>query len=177
VKCLVLEESGYQLAACATPEMAVVFQRVGELAGEGRARDAAEALLRLVFSYRTGGNAFDTLDPVLRESMLANAATLAPEVQALGEELTVAQLRAITCPVTCLLGELSHEAFVTSTDRLLQAISHARVILVPGAAHAMHIDQPARFVDAVRSAAACTLSGASESSALAAMERRRHEGG
>jgi pimeloyl-ACP methyl ester carboxylesterase len=152
VNCLVLEEPGFQLAACSPPEVAAAFQRVGQLVSEGRARDAAEALLRLLFSYRTGGNAFDTLDPVLRESMLANDATFAPEVQALGEELTVEQLRTITCPVTCLLGELSHDVFVISTDRLVQAISHARRILIPGAAHAMHIDQPDQFIDAVRSA-------------------------
>jgi pimeloyl-ACP methyl ester carboxylesterase len=44
--------------------------------------------------------------------------------------------------------------FVISTDRLVRLISHARVVRVAGAAHAIHIDQPERFVDAVRSAAA-----------------------
>jgi pimeloyl-ACP methyl ester carboxylesterase len=154
VNCLVVEEAGFQLAAASTPEVAAAFQRVGELAVEGRARDAAEALLRLLFSYRTGGSAFDTLDPELRESMLANAATMVPEVQALGEEVTVEQLRAITCPVTCLLGDLSHEVFFISTDRLVQVISHARVIRIADAAHAIHVDQPERFVDAVGSAVA-----------------------
>jgi pimeloyl-ACP methyl ester carboxylesterase len=154
VNCVVLEEAGFQLAASSTPEVAAAFQRVGELAGEGRGRDAAEGLLRLLFSYRAGGSAFDTLEPELRESMLANAATMVPEVEALGEEVTAEQLRAITCSVTCLRGELSHEVFGISTDRLVQLIAHARVVLVAGAAHAIHIDQPERFVDAVRSAAA-----------------------
>ena len=108
--------------------------------------------MRLVFSYRTGGSAFDTFPPELRESMLANAATLMPEVQAASGEVTIEQLQRITCPVTCLLGERSHEMFVTATDRLVQVISQARVVRIPGAPHAMHIDQPERFVDAVRSA-------------------------
>lgn len=68
--------------------------------------------------------------------------------------MTVEQLRGIACPVTCLLGELSHAVFATATDRLVQLISHTRVMKIPGAPHAMHIDQPERFVDAVRSVVA-----------------------
>ena len=154
VTCLVLEEAPFQAVANPTPDFAAALKRVGQLAGEGRGRDSAEAFMRLVFSYRTGGSAFDTFPPELRESMLANAATLMPEVQAGSGEVTIEQLQRITCPVTCLLGELSHEVFVTATDRLVQVISHARVVHVPGAPHAMHIDQPERFVDAVRSAVA-----------------------
>lgn len=152
VNCLILEEAPFQVAASPTPEAAAAIQRVGQLTGAGRARDAAEAFMRFVFSYRTGGSAFDAFDPELRESMLANAATLMPEVQAGSGEVTVEQLQGITCPVTCLLGESSHEVFATATDRLVQVISHARVVRIPGAPHAMHIDQPEPFVDAVRSA-------------------------
>jgi pimeloyl-ACP methyl ester carboxylesterase len=152
VNCLVLEEAPFGVAANPTPESATAFQRVAQLAGEGRGRDAADAFLRFVFSYRTGGSAFDAFDPELRESMLANAVTLPPEVQAGSGEVTIEQLQGITCPVTCLLGELCHEVFVTATDRLVQVISHARVIRIAGGTHAMHIDQPERFVEAVRSA-------------------------
>jgi pimeloyl-ACP methyl ester carboxylesterase len=152
VSCLVLEEAPFQVAASPTPEAAAALQRVGQLTSEGRGRDAAEAFLRFVFSYRTGGSAFDAFDPGLRESMLSNAATLMPEVQAGSGEVTVEQLRGITCPVTCLLGESSHEVFVAATNRLVQVISHARVMKIPGAPHAMHIDQPERFAEAVRSA-------------------------
>jgi pimeloyl-ACP methyl ester carboxylesterase len=77
-----------------------------------------------------------------------------PEVQAASGEVTIEQLQRITCPVTCLLGEQSHEVFVTATDRLVQVIPHARVVHLPGAPHAMHVDRPERFVDAVRSAVA-----------------------
>jgi pimeloyl-ACP methyl ester carboxylesterase len=77
-----------------------------------------------------------------------------PEVNAGSGEVTAEQLRGIACPVTCLLGELSHAVFATATDRLVQLISHTRVMKIPGAPHAMHIDQPERFVDAVRSAVA-----------------------
>jgi pimeloyl-ACP methyl ester carboxylesterase len=152
VRCLILEEAPFQLAAMPTPEAAAAIQRVGQLAGEGRERDAAETFMRFVFSYRTGGSAYDAFDPELRASLLANAATLMPEVQAGSGEVTDEQLQRITCPVTCLLGELSHERFVTATHRLVQIIPHARIMEIPGAPHAMHIDQPERFVEAVRSA-------------------------
>jgi pimeloyl-ACP methyl ester carboxylesterase len=152
VTCLVLEEAPFEAVANPTPDFAAALERVAQLAGEGRLRDTAEAFMRLVFSYRTGGSAFDSLPLELRESMLANAATLMPEVQAASGEVTIEQLQGITCPVTCLVGELSHEMFVTATDRLVQVISHARVVRIPGAPHAMHVDQPERFVDAVRSA-------------------------
>ncbi len=155
VSCLVLEEGApLQLAASPTPDWAAAVQRVGQLTGEGRSREAAEAFMRFVFSYRTGGSAWDAFNPELRESMLANATTLMPELDPASGEVTVEQLGGIACPVTCLLGELTHEMFVTATERLVQLISHARVLKVPGASHAMHIDEPERFVDAVRFAVA-----------------------
>jgi len=76
-----------------------------------------------------------------------------PELQAgTGEELTADHLRRITCPVTCLVGELTPQVVVDGTDRLVRFLPHARITRITGAAHAMHIDQPDQFVDAVRSA-------------------------
>jgi pimeloyl-ACP methyl ester carboxylesterase len=158
VSCLVLEEPPFHVLTNLTPDAVPVFQRIEQLAGEGRLRDAAEAFLRFACSYRTGGTAFDTFEPALRESMLANAGTLLPEIQAGGgEELTAEQLQGITCPVTCLVGELTPEVIVAGTDRLVRLLSHARIIRIAEAAHAIHIDQPERFVDAVRSAVVASV--------------------
>jgi pimeloyl-ACP methyl ester carboxylesterase len=150
---LILEEPPFLVGTNLTPTAGATFQRVEQLGGEGRVREAAETFLRFAASYRTDGTAFDTFDPALRESMLANAATMLTELQAgTGEELTVDQLRRITCPVTCLVGDLTPQVIVDGTDRLVRLIHHAHVTRITGAAHAMHIDQPDRFVDTVRSA-------------------------
>jgi len=85
--------------------------------------------------------------------MLANAATLLSELQAgTGEELTADQLGRISCPVACLVGELTPQVLVAGTDRLVGFLPQARIIQIVGAAHVMHIDQPERFVEAVESA-------------------------
>jgi len=153
VTSLILEEPPFLMFSNLTPDVAAVFQNVRRLADEQRFREAAEQFLRFAGSYRTGGTAFDKLDPTLRESMLENAATLLPELQAgTGEELTVEQLQRITCPVRFVLGELTPDAFVDCTERLTRILPQAGVTRIPGAAHAVHIDQPELFVDAVRSA-------------------------
>ena len=152
---LVLEEPPFQLFSHLTPDVGPTFHDVERLAGEGRLRDAAEVFLRFAMSYRTGGTAFDTFEPALRESMLANAGVLIPELQAGPvEEVSAERVQGITCPVTCLVGELTPEWIVACTDRLVQILSHVQIIRIADAAHAIHVDQPERFVDAVRSAIA-----------------------
>jgi pimeloyl-ACP methyl ester carboxylesterase len=151
---LVLEEPPFQVFSNLTPDAAAMIQRFEQLAGEGRLRDAAEAFLRFALSYRTGGTAFDTIAPALRESLLANAEALMPELQAGPvEELTAEQVQGIRCPVTCIVGELTPEVIVAATDRLVRLLPQARIIRIADAAHGIHIDQPERFVEAVRSAA------------------------
>jgi pimeloyl-ACP methyl ester carboxylesterase len=151
VSSLVLEEPPFQLFSGPVPDVVSIFLRE-QLDGEAQLRDAAEGFLRFAMSYRTGGTAFDTFEPALRESLIANAGTLLPNLRAdANEELTLDQLRRITCPVTCVVGDLTPEAIVACTDRLVEIVAHARVIRIADAAHAIHIDQPERFVDAVRS--------------------------
>lgn len=157
---LILEEPPFLLVPNMTPDTAAAFRRIEELASSGRLRDAAETFLRFAGSYRTGGTVFDRLDPALRESMLANAATLLPELQAgTGEELTAGELERVRCPVTCLLGELTPSAIADGTGRLARVLPQARVVRIAEAAHAVHIDQPDRFVKAIRRAANAALVG------------------
>ncbi len=150
---LVLEEPPYLVLNNLDPGSAQAFQDIEKLAGEGRLRDAAETFLRWAGAYRTGGTVFDSLDPALRESMLENAPTLLAELKAgTGEELMGEPLQRIKCPITCLVGELTPQVFVDGVDRSVKMLSQARVVRIAGAAHAIHIDQPEQFVDAVTSA-------------------------
>jgi pimeloyl-ACP methyl ester carboxylesterase len=150
---LVLEEPPFQMFSHMTPDATQAFQRVGQLAGEGRLRDASEAFLRYAMSYRTGGTAFDTLPPAVRQALLANAGALMAELQAGPvEEVSPERVRAITCPATCVVGELTPEALVSATERLVRLLPQAHVVRIADAAHAIHVDQPERFIAAVRSA-------------------------
>jgi pimeloyl-ACP methyl ester carboxylesterase len=158
VSSLVLEEPPFQVFSNQTPDSGAVFQRVEQLAAAGRLRDAAEAFHRFAVSYRTGGSAFDTFEPALRESLLENDEALIAELQAVRlEEVSAERVQGIACPVTCIVGELSPPMIGAATDRLLRLLSHARVIRIADAAHAIHIDQPERVVDAVRSAVVAGL--------------------
>lgn len=80
------------------------------------------------------------------------AATLAELDAGTGEHLTPAAIGSIRCPVTCLLGDLSDPVFGAATGRLTRMLPHATVVRVPGAGHALHVDQPAGFASAVRTA-------------------------
>lgn len=152
---LILEEPPYQLAVNPTPDAEEMLGRVLELVRQRQPSEAAEAFVRWAVSYRTGGSAIDRFDPALVQSLLDNAETMLAEMQSgSGEELTSERLEKITCPVTCLVGELTQESFVACTDRLLRRLPKARLIRIANAAHAIHFDQPERFVEAVRSAIA-----------------------
>lgn len=155
VRHLILEEPPLHVLANPTPDAGAIFEKMSQLAGEGRLRDAAETFLRFAGAYETGGTAFDRWEPELREAMLANAPTLLQELQAgTGEELAAEQLRRITCPVTCLVGELTPAVLVAGTDRLVGFLPAARLVRIAGAAHAIHMDQPQRFIDAIETAVA-----------------------
>jgi pimeloyl-ACP methyl ester carboxylesterase len=73
-----------------------------------------------------------------------------------GEQLTAERIAAIRCPATCLVGDLTPKPLLNATDRLLDMLPQASRTTIEGAAHAIHFDRPAEFVQAVRRAAAET---------------------
>ena len=60
-----------------------------------------------------------------------------------------AAIRSIACPVTVIEGELSDRAFVTADAFVMRLLPQARMVLLPGAAHMLHVDQPELWVEAV----------------------------
>jgi pimeloyl-ACP methyl ester carboxylesterase len=121
----------------------------------GRERQGARVFMRWALSYRTGGTAFDRMPEALQEALLANALAVMGELDAgTGEEMTRERIAAIRCPVRCLVGDLTPKPIVKATDRLLEMLPQATCVTIEGAAHAIHLDQPGPFVEAVQRAAA-----------------------
>jgi pimeloyl-ACP methyl ester carboxylesterase len=124
----------------------------------GRERQGARVFLRWAFSYRTGGTAFDRLPADIQTAMLSNAPAVMADLDAgTGEELTAERIAAISCPATCLVGDLTPKPLWNATDRLLDMLPQASRTTIEGAAHAIHFDRPGEFVQAVQRAAAETL--------------------
>jgi pimeloyl-ACP methyl ester carboxylesterase len=91
----------------------------------------------------------------VREVVRRDAAAILAEVDAgTGEGLTLERIAWVSCPVTCLLGELSDPVFAKSIARVRRALPRAAVRTVAGAGYGIHVDQPAAFVDAVAAAVA-----------------------
>lgn len=113
---------------------------------------AAQTMYRWVSGYTTGGNAFDTLPQAWRDQMTAHGASTVREMnQLLRPYPSRSGIRSITCPVTVIEGELSDPAFRQADALVARLLPHARTVVLPGAAHFLHIDQPQGWVGAVLS--------------------------
>jgi pimeloyl-ACP methyl ester carboxylesterase len=117
-------------------------------------RDAASAALtmyRWASGYKTGGNAFDAFPEAWRKQMVAHApSTLREMDQMMRPYPTRAAIRWIACPVTVIEGDLSDPAFATADAFVSRLLPQARMVSLPGAAHMLHVDQPQRWVEAIR---------------------------
>jgi pimeloyl-ACP methyl ester carboxylesterase len=154
VAALVLEEPAYDaksnptLGAVKALVAAQILRRV-----RGHAA-AAEAFLRWAVGRRT----YERYPAALRDAVRRDASAVLAEVDAgAGEQVALGRVGTVGCPVTFLLGELSDPVFAKSVARLRRALPGAAVRAIPGAGHAIHADQPARFVDAV---SGCVRGGA-----------------
>jgi pimeloyl-ACP methyl ester carboxylesterase len=60
-------------------------------------------------------------------------------------------LRTITCPTLLVLGErgaVAHDQ--AKVDRMLADMRACRLVVIPGAGHNVHVEQPAAFLAAVQ---------------------------
>lgn len=116
---------------------------------------AALTMYRWSGGYKTGGNGFDAFPEAWREQMLAHApATLREMDQMMRPYPSRAAIRSIACPVMVIEGELSDPAFVTADAFVMRLLPQARMVVLPGAAHMLHVDQPELWVEAVAEPAA-----------------------
>lgn len=109
-----------------------------------------EAFLRWASRYSSGGNGYDRLPDSMRQQMRENGpASMAELFSGGGDHLSKEQVAAIACPVLCTAGELSDRAFTRAVDYVVDLLPMAEVKRIAGAGHAMHLERPAEFADAV----------------------------
>jgi pimeloyl-ACP methyl ester carboxylesterase len=114
-------------------------------------RDAAEAartMYRWASASTNGGNSFDRLPQGWQDQMITNGPSTVREMdQLLRPYPSRSAIRSITCPVTLIEGELSDPAFKSADEFLGRLLPQAKLVVLPGAAHFLHIDQPAAWID------------------------------
>ena len=130
--------------------------RMQWLAWRGRYPDAAETLLRWVYSYRDGGSAWDAFPEAWRRTARDNGRSVVADLRAtMGGYPRAQDLATITAPVVCTYGSRSRGYMRSITRSLARAIPTASVREIDGAAHAVPFDAPGRFaqviVEAIRS--------------------------
>ncbi len=157
VSSLVLEEAGIHLPLNNT----WALNRFGlrcEFARRVRRDDrrAAQEVFDFALAYRGRKDSqFDRFPAEWRESMLASAEATVAETDHLRHPYpSRGSLATISCPVTLIGGGASEPTFAKVNRYLKRRIPAARVIEIPGAAHAVHFDRPEGFRDAVLEAAA-----------------------
>jgi pimeloyl-ACP methyl ester carboxylesterase len=119
------------------------FDRLVATAG-GEA--AAEMFLRAVL----GSRAFDAAPARLRQNMLALWRSIRADMIALGRlRLRYGELGGVRVPCLLLSGARSPAFYTAPLDTLERALPSARREVIPSAGHAMHLENPRAFGQAV----------------------------
>jgi pimeloyl-ACP methyl ester carboxylesterase len=128
----------------------VALAKVGSLALRGRQSDAAETLLRSVYTYREGGSAWDAFPEEWRRAGRDNAkSALADLRNSIGTYPSATDLAAIDVPVVCSYGARSPSNMFRLTQSLAAAIPTARTHRIEGAGHAAPFDATTNFVELI----------------------------
>lgn len=141
---LLIEPSVHGLRAItASAVMMTLRARIAKLRCGQRA--ATDLAYRWTFTYTgLGRNAWDEMPAEWRDGVLDHADAVAAEQS---QEVTTSypasdQLRALDLPVTIVVGERSQQYFHRIAHHLLRLVPEARLRLIRGASHAVHLDSP-----------------------------------
>jgi pimeloyl-ACP methyl ester carboxylesterase len=98
-----------------------------------------------------GPGAFDQMPSSVREVTLQNARTLAAEVGLTPERdpFTCDDARRIRVPTLLLRGERSPAFLHRILDELARCLPHYETVTIPAASHAMHVQNPLAYNEAV----------------------------
>jgi pimeloyl-ACP methyl ester carboxylesterase len=107
--------------------------RMQWLAWRGRYPDAAETLLRWVYSYRDGGSAWDAFPEQWRQTARGNGRSVVADLKSsMGGHPRARDLATITAPVACTYRSRSRRYMRPLTRSLAQAIPTATVREIDG---------------------------------------------
>lgn len=156
VRTVVAHESAWRALLHPTASGLGSLARMEWLAARGRYPEAAETLLRRVYTYRDGGSAWDAFPDEWRQIARANAKSVVADLHAsLGSYPRRNDLATMASAVVCTYGSRSERYMRSITRSLARAIPTATVRQIDGAAHAVPFDAPGNFVqvvvDAIRS--------------------------
>ncbi len=123
------------------------------LAWRDRYGEAAETLLRWVYSYRDGGSAWDAFPEAWRQTARDNGRSVIADLKAsMGSYPRGQDLATITAPVVCTYGSRSRSYMRAITRSLARAIPAASVREIDGTAHAVPFDAPGTFAQVITEA-------------------------
>lgn len=151
VSALVLAEAAVRLAV--SPSRSSLAMQARSSAQRYLRRDpgaAAQAMYRWSSASTQGRVTFDTLPQEWQDQMTRNGPSTVREMdQLLRPYPSLAAIRSVTCPVRLIEGELSDRVFVKADALIRTLLPQAELVVLPGAAHFLHIDQPRAWVEAV----------------------------
>lgn len=122
----------------------------------GKKQAAGESFARMVLAYQDGRNSYEHLSTEFQAKIASDADTLLAEFDAVaGEKLRPEILgRQIKVPVTLLIGEQSPSSMRKAAENLAGILHNAPIIRLSESNHLPQVDQPDRFVKAVKEALA-----------------------
>jgi pimeloyl-ACP methyl ester carboxylesterase len=166
VRAVVVHEAAWRALRHPDASGLGTLARMQWLAWRGRYPEAAETLLRWVYSYRDGGSAWDAFPEQWRRTAKENGRSVVADLRAtMGGYPRAKDLATITAPVVCTYGSRSRSYMRAVTCALAQAIPTATVREIDGAAHAVAFDAPGSFarviVEAMRSSEVRSATGGS----------------
>src|SRR5215510_5941111 len=127
--------------------------RMQWLAWRGRYGEAAETLLRWVYSYRDGGSTWDAFPEQWRQTARENGRSVVADLKSsMGGYPRARDLATITAPVVCTYGSRSRSYMRPLPRSLAHAIPTASVREIGGTAHAVPFDAPGTFAQVIAEA-------------------------
>jgi pimeloyl-ACP methyl ester carboxylesterase len=150
VRAVVVHEAAWRALRHPDASGLATLARMQWLAWRGRYPEAAETLLRWVYSYRDGGSTWDAFPEAWRQTARDNGRAVVADLKSsMGGYPRAQDLATITAPVVCTYGSRSRGYMRPLTRSLAQAIPAASVREIGGTAHAVPFDAPGSFAQVI----------------------------